>query len=80
MHWSIKINKENDEIIEIGYSFEKNETCDGVIFYHKKTDKLTIEKLSADEDLWAAQKACQFIWGLMEEGRLSTKVFHVRTG
>lgn len=80
MHWSLKINQETSDTIEIGYSFEENETCDGVILYHKATEDLTVEKLSANSDQSVAEKAFQFIYGLLSQNKLSPEVFHVRTG
>ena len=44
MIWHVKINNENTQIINIGYSYEENSSIDGVIELTKKreTSKLRV--------------------------------------
>lgn len=43
---------ENDNEMKIGYSIEKNRSCDGVLSYNKHTDEFTTEKYSEGADEW----------------------------
>lgn len=80
MNWHFKINEETEEFINIGYSYEQNETCDGIIKYHKSTQSNEIIKLSHDSGMFEARKGFQFIHGLIGDGQLTENIFHVRTG
>jgi hypothetical protein len=46
MRWYIKKNEETTDYILIGYSYEQNETCDGILRYDKKTEEITVVKYS----------------------------------
>lgn len=80
MCWYFKKNNETPTEIEIGYSFEKNDTCDGVILYNKESMQNTVKQLSQGSVLFNAERGFQFIHRLIREGLLTEKVFNVRTG
>ena len=46
MIWYVKLLEQNEDFVTIGYSFEQNDTCDGIIKYEKKDDRFLIEFLS----------------------------------
>ena len=50
MRWYVKLLKEDEKNVYIGYSYEKNNSCDGVLQYNKGTENIDIEKLSDGAD------------------------------
>lgn len=80
MNWHFKKNSEINGIIEVGYSFEQNETCDGIIIYEKSSKKPVIKKLSNGSSLGVAQRGSRFLHCLIGEDKLTERVFNVRTG
>lgn len=43
--WYKLINQTHDEM-QIGYSLEKNKTCDGLLIYNKLSEKFITRRLS----------------------------------
>lgn len=80
MNWHFKKNSETDEIIEVGYSYEKNNACDGVIVYNKSTREPSLKVLSVGSSAATAQRAFQFVCSLIKNNCLTENVFNVRTG
>lgn len=80
MNWHYRKNFEVNGIVEVGYSYENNETCDGIIQYDKTTRTSTIEKISEGCSLGVAQRGARFIPMLIDEDKLTEKVFNIRTG
>ena len=79
MVWWIVKKRETEDIIEIGFSYERGEP-NGVVIYDKKADKLTVTKAPDNCSGVIAKGVCQFIWGLMEDGNLTEKGYWIITG
>ena len=50
MNWHVKLLKEDDDSLLIAYSYERNDTCDGLLRYDKKNGAISIEKMSDGAD------------------------------
>jgi len=71
---------ENDENIIIGYSYSKNESCDGVLKYDKNQKELIIEKLSEGADEGGTKMLFSILYGILGNGGLSNEVKMIATG
>ena len=86
MIWTLKKISEDDKVINIGYSYEDNYSCDGLIVYDKKTDTMKLVKVSpvpGENDGFAkfvGEKAFYFARGLLNENKLTEKPYTVVTG
>lgn len=80
MNWYFKKNWENDTLIEIGYSHEKNNACDGVMIYDKITEEPSLKFLSKGPTLKISQRGFQFVCSLIRNNKLTEQVYNVRTG
>jgi len=80
MRWYVKKQSENNDNILINYSYEKNDTCDGLLKYNKISDKITIEKMSDGADEFATKRLFSHIYGLLDKNQLNEKRYMVATG
>lgn len=86
MIWTLKKISEDDKVINIGYSYEKNHSCDGLIVYDKKANTMKLVKVSPvpgeDEEFakFAGKRAFQFAFSLMYKNMLTEKPYTVVTG
>lgn len=80
MRWTFRKNNEDVNTIEIGYSYGSDETCDGVIIYEKDTEDVFVKKHSYSCDEFESKRAFQFIYGLIEDKKLTSKKYILCTG
>ena len=80
MRWYVKKQMENNENILINYSYEKNDTCDGLLKYDKISDKITIEKMSDGADEFATKWLFSHIYGLLDKKELNDNKHMVAIG
>ncbi len=86
MVWTLKKIAENENTITIGYSYENNRSCDGIIIYDKKTHENSLKKISpvqgenTDFSRFVGEKAFQFIHGLLRDKKLTEKPYVIYTG
>ncbi len=50
MYGWYKLLKETDTEMLIGYSWERDKSCDGRLIFNKETKEMTIDKLSGSAD------------------------------
>jgi len=53
---------EDENTIRIGWSFEQNKSCDGVILYFKNEDSFEVEKMSLGAEEFDAKRAIGKLW------------------
>ena len=80
MRWYIKKQTENNESILINYSYEKNDTCDGLLKYDKISEKITIERISNGADEFATRWLFSHIYGLLGKKELTEKKHMIAIG
>lgn len=80
MNWYFKKMSETEDIIEIGFSYGVNETCDGILLYDKKTLMPTVVKNSEGPNEYANRKCGQFVHHLVRDNKLSEQVVRVCSG
>lgn len=86
MIWTLKKISEDDKVINIGYSYEDNYSCDGLIVYDKKANTMELVKVSPvpgkDERYakFVGKRAFQFAFSLMYKNMLTEKPYTVVTG
>ena len=80
MRWYVQKQEENNDNILINYSYETNDTCDGLLKYDKYSNKITIEKISAGADEFATKWLFSHIYRLMNENQLNEKRYMVAIG
>jgi len=80
MRWYVKKQSENNDDILINYSYEKNDTCDGLLKYNKVSDKITIEKISDGADEFATKWLFSHIYGLLDKNELNGQRHMVAIG
>ncbi len=71
MYGWYKLMNETHNEMKIGYSVEKNKTCDGILNYNKNTDEFTTEKLSEGADDWSTKWLSRHILSRIIMGKLS---------
>jgi len=71
MRWYVKKQIENSDAVLISYSYEKNDTCDGLLKYNKSTDEISIEKMSDGADEFATRWLFQHIYSLLADNKLT---------
>ena len=80
MRWYVKKQSENGKEILINYSYEKNDSCDGLLKYDKDNDKISIEKMSDGADEFATNWLFQHIYRLVSNGELTENMRVVAVG
>jgi hypothetical protein len=80
MRWYVKKQIENNDCIFIDYSYEKNDTCDGLLKYDKDSKNITIEKMSDGADEFATKWLFSHIHGLLRRNELNEKIRMVAIG
>ena len=80
MRWYVKKQTENKDSILINYSYETNDTCDGLLKYDKSLDKITIEKTSDGADESATKWLFSHIYGLLDKNELNEKKYMIAIG
>ena len=80
MRWVFKKNSENQNVIEIGYSYGTDDSCDGVITYDKSKEELKLKRLSESASELKSERAFQYIYGLLDDNELTYKKYIVCTG
>ena len=80
MRWYIKKQSENTNNILINYSYENNDTCDGLLKYDKSSDEITIEKISDGADELATKWLFSHIYRLLDKNELNEKRHLVAIG
>ena len=80
MRWYVKKQTESNDSILINYSYEKNDTCDGLLKYDKMSDKITIEKMSDGADEFATKWLFSHIYRLLDRNELNEKRHLVAIG
>jgi len=71
MRWYVKRKSEDEKSIFISYSYEKNDTCDGLLRYDKTTDKIEIEEMSEGADEFATKWLFRHVYGLLDDKKLN---------
>ena len=71
MYGWYKLMNETPDEMKIGYSVEKNKSCDGILHYNKHTDEFTTEKLSDGADDWATRWLSGHILSRIIMGKIS---------
>jgi hypothetical protein len=69
MRWLIKKIEETTDYILIGYSYEQNETCDGILRYDKKTEEITVVKYSDGASEISTKRLFPHIYGVLSGRR-----------
>lgn len=80
MIWHVKINNENTQIINIGYSYEENSSIDGVIEFDKKKRNFEIKSLSEGCSEFNSKRLFPHLWGLMKRKKLTEQTYRVVAG
>ena len=80
MRWYVKKQVENSDVILINYSYEKNDTCDGLLKYDKLSDKIIIEKMSVGADEFSTKWLFSHIYRLLDKNELNEKKYMVAIG
>jgi len=80
MLWFVNKKTENDENIIIGYSYSKNDSCDGILKYDKNQEELSIEKLSEGADEGVTKMLFSILYGILGNGGLSKDKKMIATG
>lgn len=73
-------NSENENDIYINYSYENNDSCDGLLRYNKINDNITIEKLSDGADLSATKWLFPHIYSLLDKNNLTESKKRISIG
>ncbi len=68
--WYKLINQTHDEM-QIGYSLEKNKTCDGLLIYNKLSEKFITRRLSKGSDDWTTRWLSGHILSKILSGQIS---------
>lgn len=71
MYGWYKLVSENDHEMKIGYSVEKNKSCDGLLNYDKNTDEFITEKYSDGTDDWVTKWLSGHILSRIITGKIS---------
>lgn len=79
MKWTVKKINENTSSILIGYSYLTDE-CDGLIFYDKSTEAFSVNKQSVSCDDFESKRLYQFLYGIIEDKKLTDKKYNIVTG
>jgi hypothetical protein len=81
MNWWYKKLYEDEKIIRVAYSYEENQSCDGILVYNKETKAITVEKMSDGADEFDTGRAKQHLYGCIRDNLLSfDKVRRVAIG
>ncbi|MGI6530438.1 MAG: hypothetical protein ACOX3J_12310 [Clostridia bacterium] len=80
MIWYVKLLEQNEDFVTIGYSFEQNDTCDGIIKYEKKDDRFLIEFLSEGCNEFNTKRLFPHLYRLMDNGSLTFRPYMVAIG
>ena len=73
MRWYVEKRSENENKILINYSYEKNDSCDGLLAFDKPTKEISIEKLSDGADDFSTRWLFQHIYRLVKNNELTEK-------
>ena len=71
MYGWYKLIKEDANEMQIGYSVEKNKSCDGLLNYNKNTDEFVTERYSDGADDWATKWLSGHILSRIIMGKIS---------
>jgi hypothetical protein len=71
MKWYVRLIKKNCTSVEIAYSFERNDTCDGLLRYEEPTHVITIERMSEGADEFTTKWLFQHIHRLLKKNELT---------
>ena len=80
MRWYVKKQSENNADILINYSYEKNDSCDGLLKYNKISDEITIEKMSDGADDFSTKWLFSHIYNLLDKNELNEKRYLIAIG
>lgn len=78
MIWNVKKIEENENHIIIAFS--KNEIYDGRINYNKSEETFNLVSIAKDCDEFDCERLFQFLYGLIDQDKLSFKPYSIRTG
>ena len=71
MYGWYKLLSESDDEMRIAYSFEKNDSCDGILSYNKKNDGFKTIKMSKGTDEWITRWISRHILSKIITGKIS---------
>jgi hypothetical protein len=77
--WTVVKNSENSSVIIIGYSYITDE-CDGIIEYNKSNETFSVIKRANGCDDFDTKRLFQFLFGLIEDEKLSEKKYNIVIG
>lgn len=80
MVWYTKKTYEDEEIIDISYSHETNDKCDGLLTYDKKSEDISIKLLSENTNEKTTNRLFPIIYGLLSENGLTEQKRRIATG
>lgn len=73
MRWTIYRERNTDNNITIRYSYEDDDSCDGVIVYDRKTEEFSIIKLSSSADKFVTEWLCGLLYGVLNDDSYTEK-------
>ncbi|MCL2219766.1 MAG: hypothetical protein FWC23_06885 [Chitinispirillia bacterium] len=74
MRWYVKLVRRNGKSIYIAYSYETNDSCDGLLRYEEPTKNIVIERLSDGADEFDTKGVFSHIHGLLRKNELTEKI------
>jgi hypothetical protein len=80
MRWYVKKQSEDDKSIFINYSYEKNDTCDGLLKFDKGERKFEIVEMSEGADDFATRWVFPHIRGLITNNELNGEKRKIAVG
>jgi hypothetical protein len=73
MRWHIKLVRRNGKNVYIAYSYEMNDSCDGLLVYDESAETITIEKLSLGADEFDTKGVFEHIYRSLRKNELTDK-------
>jgi hypothetical protein len=73
MRWYIKLVRRDGKYVYIAYSYEMNDTCDGLLRYEELTKAITIEKMSDGADEFDTKGVFEHVHRLLRKNELTEK-------
>jgi len=73
MRWYIKLVRKDGKNIYVAYSYEKNDTCDGLLIYDESTKTITIEKMSQGAGMGDTKGVFEHVHRALRKNELTEK-------
>jgi len=73
MRWYIKLVRRDGKSVYVAYSYEMNDSCDGLLVYDELTKAITIEKMSQGASEFETKGVFEHIYRALRKNELTEK-------